>query len=117
MSKIKIKGYQNGKISPFVKLYKDNPNFMRGENNPRWVKDRTKLAVLSNGEEYRNSSMNRDWSKTVKNKGGWKCKMDDKDCSGKVEAHHILSWKDYPDRKSTRLNSSHIPLSRMPFSA
>ena len=24
---------------------------------------------------------------------------------------------DYPDRKSTRLNSSHIPLSRMPSSA
>ena len=25
--------------------------------------------------------------------------------------------RDYPDRKSTRLNSSHIPLSRMPSSA
>ena len=25
--------------------------------------------------------------------------------------------QDYPDRKSTRLNSSHIPLSRMPSSA
>ena len=29
----------------------------------------------------------------------------------------VHSLKDVPDRKSTRLNSSHIPLSRMPSSA
>ena len=28
-----------------------------------------------------------------------------------------VNWVDYTDRKSTRLNSSHIPLSRMPSSA
>ncbi len=30
--------------------------------------------------------------------------------------HTLLTWRD-EDRKSTRLNSSHIPLSRMPSSA
>ena len=29
----------------------------------------------------------------------------------------LLAFNTYPDRKSTRLNSSHIPLSRMPSSA
>ena len=33
----------------------------------------------------------------------------------KIEAHEKLIYQ--PDRKSTRLNSSHIPLSRMPSSA
>ena len=32
----------------------------------------------------------------------------------KLEVNHLRSWL---DRKSTRLNSSHIPLSRMPSSA
>lgn len=27
----------------------------------------------------------------------WKCKIDNEDCLGKLEAHHILRWKDYPE--------------------
>ena len=30
---------------------------------------------------------------------------------------NLVDWTDHGDRKSTRLNSSHIPLSRMPSSA
>jgi len=69
----------------------------RGEEHPSWIKDRTKLAVLSNGEEYRNSPMSREWSMTVKNRDHWKCLINNKDCEGKVVAHHILSWKDYQE--------------------
>ena len=29
----------------------------------------------------------------------------------------LVNFEHHPDRKSTRLNSSHIPLSRMPSSA
>ena len=32
-------------------------------------------------------------------------------------AEQLVAWLEAPDRKSTRLNSSHIPLSRMPSSA
>ena len=35
----------------------------------------------------------------------------------KFELRHVLKQKISSDRKSTRLNSSHIPLSRMPSSA
>ena len=33
------------------------------------------------------------------------------------QPHNLIRHPDMPDRKSTRLNSSHIPLSRMPSSA
>ena len=37
--------------------------------------------------------------------------------TGDIYSHHIVGVKIDEDRKSTRLNSSHIPLSRMPSSA
>jgi len=33
----------------------------------------------------------------VKGRDGWKCKIANADCDGKIEAHHILSWRDYPE--------------------
>ena len=36
---------------------------------------------------------------------------------GNKSARGVLKQLEEPDRKSTRLNSSHIPLSRMPSSA
>ena len=41
----------------------------------------------------------------------------DSDDSGEVKKYDTKSLHDVLDRKSTRLNSSHIPLSRMPSSA
>lgn len=69
----------------------------RGEKNWRWIADRTKLAVLKNGEEYRNSPANREWGQQVKNRDGWKCQISNDDCSGKVVAHHILPWSKFPE--------------------
>ncbi len=37
------------------------------------------------------------WMKAVKNRDGWKCKMSNTDCSGRLEAHHILRWHDFPE--------------------
>ena len=33
----------------------------------------------------------------VKKRDNWKCKIDNLDCEGRLESHHILSWKDYPE--------------------
>ena len=38
-------------------------------------------------------------------------------CQQTPKTRHWLPTREYGDRKSTRLNSSHIPLSRMPSSA
>ena len=70
---------------------------MSGANNPAWIADRTTLAKLHNGNEYRNSPAYKDWSRSVKIRDDWKCKMSNEDCDGKVVAHHILSYKDYPE--------------------
>lgn len=39
----------------------------------------------------------RDWMRQVKNRDYWKCQISNDDCSGRVEAHHILPWRDYAE--------------------
>lgn len=68
-----------------------------GLNHHRYIADRTKLAVLSNGEEYRNSSASREWGKQVKNRDKWTCRIADNNCDGRLEAHHILPWSNFPE--------------------
>ncbi len=62
-----------------------------------YIQDRTKLAILSNGEEYRNSSASREWGLQVKNRDKWSCRIADINCDGKMVAHHILPWRDFPE--------------------
>ena len=64
-----------------------------GEKSPRWIKDRT---LIKNDKE-RGGQLHKYWSKEVKRRDNWKCKLADENCSGKVISHHILSWKDYPE--------------------
>ena len=63
-----------------------------GESSPRWIKDRTKLSNYGkkNGFEYAK------WRKEVYTRDNWKCKINNGDCIGRIEAHHILNWKDFP---------------------
>lgn len=68
---------------------------MTGELHPRWVKDRSKLKRGDEDNRQRNSSAARWWSRQVKNRDGWKCKISNGNCSGRVESHHILSWRDF----------------------
>jgi len=37
------------------------------------------------------------WMRQVKNRDYWKCQISNDDCSGRVEAHHILRWRDFPE--------------------
>ncbi len=65
-----------------------------GEKHPRWIKDRSQL---NDERKDRGGSLSRDWGRTVKNRDKWKCKMSNDNCCGRMEAHHILSWKDFPE--------------------
>jgi len=67
---------------------------LRGENHPNWIKDRTKLKK---GDRHSKSSAYKEWKLTVKKRDGWKCRIDNEDCRGQLDAHHILPWKDYPE--------------------
>ena len=64
-----------------------------GENSNHWIKDRTKLAK----KQKRNDSAYIEWAKTIKVRDGWKCKINNKDCNGKIIAHHILRWSEFPE--------------------
>lgn len=67
---------------------------MRGENNSRWIEDRSKLKK---SENKMSDTQYRYWMLGVKKRDCWKCKMNNKDCIGRLEAHHILNWIDYPE--------------------
>ena len=87
---------------------------LSGENSGVWVSDRT---LLKDDHKDRGGQLHREWSKTVKKRDGWKCKIANDDCSGKVVAHHILGWSSYPELRYEKNNGitlcqAHHPLRR-----
>ena len=64
-----------------------------GEKHPRWIKDRTKVKL----EVDRGGPLHKQWSVGVKKRDNWKCRINNQECNGRMESHHILSWKDYPE--------------------
>lgn len=65
-----------------------------GKESVHWIIDRTKLR--KSDREYKDGQY-RDWMLAVKNRDGWKCKISNNECKGRLESHHILPWKDYPE--------------------
>ena len=53
------------------------------------------------GDRIFNDPLQKQWSREVKNRDNWECQINDKYCSGKVIAHHILTWKDCPELRYT----------------
>jgi hypothetical protein len=77
---------------------KDTSNMRHfGDRNPKWVKDRSKLKVYDDVNRDRRSSAYGNWRKEVWKRDDWKCKINNKDCSGRLEAHHIFGYTDYPE--------------------
>jgi hypothetical protein len=68
----------------------------RKERHWKWIEDRTQLKTYGDSEERR-SPIYKNWSKKVKDRDGWKCVINNKDCQGKVIAHHILSFTTFPE--------------------
>jgi hypothetical protein len=66
----------------------------KGDKHWNWKPDRTSLAV---NEKKHLDSKYREWSRSVKNRDCWKCRISDDTCSGRLEAHHILNWAEYPE--------------------
>ena len=69
---------------------------MSGTNSPVWINDRTKLKRFGDTNKDRRSSAYVIWRKQVWLRDMFKCKLANPDCSGRLEAHHILSYTDYP---------------------
>lgn len=64
-----------------------------GDKHPRWIKDRSKLQK---SDSHLGSAYN-EWRTNVYKRDGFKCRMENTDCSGKIEAHHILRYSEFPE--------------------
>ena len=64
---------------------------LTGPNNSRWIKDRdqVKKYIDSNSRlDYRY----KDWQLAVYKRDNYQCCINNQDCKGRIEAHHILSY-------------------------
>lgn len=59
--------------------------------------DRSSLQRYADSNKDRRSSAYRDWRKRVWLRDGYACKIANPDCDGRIEAHHILGWSQYPE--------------------
>lgn len=66
---------------------------LRLEEHYKWITDRSKVKV---SDRIINDPRRKEWTRAVKNRDGWKCKISNGNCSGKLEAHHILPWSKFP---------------------
>lgn len=65
--------------------------YFRGENNPSW-----KGGNIIKKNERNDPSYHR-WRQSVYYRDNFKCKIENKDCNGRIEAHHILGWSSHPE--------------------
>jgi hypothetical protein len=68
----------------------------RAENHWKWKANR---ADLKKNERKHLDSRYREWAMAVKKRDGWSCLVADANCSGRLEAHHILRWNDFPEKR------------------
>ena len=68
-----------------------------GDKNPRWVSDKSKLQKYSDTNKQRISSIYRNWRNNVYKRDSWNCCINNNDCKGRIEAHHILSFTKFPE--------------------
>ena len=66
---------------------------LRGPNNHQWIPDRSKLAPRHD----RDLAAYAEWRIAVYKRDNYSCRIADTQCSGRIEAHHILAWRDHPN--------------------
>lgn len=69
-------------------------HFNLREKNPNWIADRSKLVK---SEKKHLDGRYREWMISVRKRDGSMCKINNRDCQGRLESHHILDWVNYPE--------------------
>ena len=74
--------------------HKKNPDIQKGQNNHRWKGgSSTFRMMIRRSKEYKN------WLKAVFRRDHYICVKCGNRGSGNLNAHHILSWADYPEER------------------
>lgn len=68
-------------------------NAVRGEKHPNWYADRSKIKT---GDRILHDPLQKQWRRAVKDRDRWQCRFASMLCAGRLEAHHIKPWKEYP---------------------
>jgi hypothetical protein len=79
-----LSGRKNPKHSEFMKGKKYN-----------YKKDRSLLKKSDGVSRF--STLYYEWLMAVRKRDHFKCRINNGDCCGKIEVHHILPWRDYPE--------------------
>lgn len=66
----------------------ENHHNVSGKNNPRYIDGRSTLVEL-----IRSLTENKEWKFKVYQRDGFKCRRCGKEAGGKLEAHHIIPFK------------------------
>lgn len=77
-----------------IKISLNRKGKMVGENHPNYIKDRNLVKTYN---DRRGDILYKKWRLDVYKRDGYKCLMLNSDCCGKITAHHILRWRDYPE--------------------
>ena len=88
-----MKGRQHSEESK-RKMSESLKGLMVGEKHPLW---KGGIDFRKPNEHKHLCSRYRAWMFAVKIRDGFKCKISNIDCNGRIEAHHILGWRDYPE--------------------
>ncbi len=73
---------------------KGNGEYMKGSKNHTWIPDRDKLKQKYNRQI---GPLHTQWVKACKDRDGGKCKLGSKECSGRLEVHHIYRFSEHPE--------------------
>lgn len=73
------------------KLSKEHILKISGSNHYAWILDREKAKY-----DRRNDPEYLQWRKKIHERDYYKCRINNQNCFGKLEVHHILNWTDYP---------------------
>lgn len=68
--------------------------YLAGSRHYKWIEDRTKIKQYwteRNNPEYKR------WKREVFERDMFQCRIKNSDCSGRIEAHHILGWSKFPE--------------------
>jgi hypothetical protein len=85
-------GDKNSMNHPGVRE-KQKMNVPKGANHYKWNPNREEIKKRDDRLDYRYS----DWRLEVYKRDNFTCKINNQDCEGRIEAHHILSYTKFPE--------------------
>ncbi len=70
-----------------------------GKSKPNLFREKTMHPFWKGGkkEDRRNDCAYHIWRKSVYGRDNYQCRIRNNECKGRIEAHHILGWTNFPE--------------------